>query len=111
MEKILSYQRDFSALSGLQEAKTIYYVLTEESVRDSKLYGAQVTEVGLHHSDHETIRPFTDSKERAELLLTYLFENAVPAVHCRAVINDACTAFDGIGWDDHGTGSPSHCGR
>ena len=96
MEKMLTYQRDFSDLEGLQEAKTVYYVLTEETVRESKLYGAQVTEVGKHHTEHDAIRPFTDDKNRAELLLAYLYENAVPVAHCRAIINDVCTALDGI---------------
>lgn len=110
MEKILSYQREFSELAGLQEAKTIYYVLTVETVRNSMLYGIQVTEMSAYATEHDTIRPFTDNRARAEAMLAYIFENAVPAIHCRAIINDACTAFDGIGNDGYGTGAIAHCG-
>lgn len=108
MKQVSSFEREFSALPGLQPAKTTNYALTEEGTPGARLYGIQVTEVGDRPGECDLICPFTDDRDRALLLLTYLFENAVPTSHCRSVINDACTAFDGIGWNDHGTGAPAN---
>lgn len=90
----LSFQKVFSGYTGLSQAKTITYVLIEKVIRGVPMYGIQVTEEISGNLNQEEIPLFTENQKWAQSLLTLLFENAVPVVHCSAVINDACAAYD-----------------
>lgn len=113
MEQFLTYQREFSALPGLQEGKTVCYVLTCDQVLGHICYGVRVTDIDLHRVISDGVHPFTDDRERAERILQYLYENSVRASQCVSVISDLCSALEWTGWEDSCGTEPdpiAHCG-
>lgn len=110
MVEFSSYRRDFSELPGLQEAKTLCYILESRQSKGPTRYGIHVTETCQSGVICEKTHFFTCYRIQAEHLLTYLYENAVPAAQCISVISDACAA---IKWEDKNDTSPSsivNCG-
>lgn len=104
------YQKNFSQLPGLQEKKTISYSLVVRQTAGQPHFGIRVTETSPYGVACDETYFFPATQAQAEDLLTYLYENAVPAAQFASVIFDATTA---IKWeDDHGPylNSTANCG-
>lgn len=109
----ISFQKDFSMLPGLQAAHSLMYELLTFVSDEGTLYGIQVIEeTGDAATACDAIGPFTQSIVRAKQILEYLYENAVPAVHCVSVISDVCTALEEMNGEDvNGTKTDSGIDR
>ena len=112
MRKPLAYQREFSNIPGLQKNRTVRYALTVRCGEEGNLYGARVTEVDENRILGDESCFFTDQLERAEWMLTFLYENAIPTEHCISIISDL-SVDDWVQWEEnHGTDPDpaAHCG-
>lgn len=112
MSQSPSYVRCFSELPGLQQAKTTRYQLTEKRLSRGTFYGIRVVETGAGPACEEVCL-FTTQRAKAELLLKYLYENAVPAAQCVPVVSKLCTVTSRMKWEDHcgaSTDPAAHCG-
>lgn len=94
------YQRSYTALPGLQKARQVVYALTVRRTPSGFCYGIRVTEP---QSNTDERCQFTYCRARAEDMLKYLYENAVPPAQCISVIADACTAMQ---WEGNDATSP-----
>lgn len=90
MEKTLVYQRVYSALPGLQQARSISYTLAEKRIGDDVGYRVRVSQTGPRDEREEEGCLLACHPIQAEQLLTYLYENAVPPAHCISVVADVC---------------------
>ncbi len=95
MEMQILYRKEYSALPNLQASRSVQYILTRGVAEGCPIYGVQITELGADWMEHGEYYPLTVSRTEAEQVLTYLFENAVSASHCQAVVSDLATVLDG----------------
>lgn len=93
MNELVSYQRNFSELPGLQKAKKLDYVLEHRLKEGHILYGIHVTETSQNRIVDEKTLFFTCYQQLAEHLLKFLYENAVPTAQCPDIIIDACASL------------------
>ena len=110
MRNTPSYHRTYTALPGLQAARQVHYTLLSKRVGNQLCFGIRVCEHIDGRDDRAESCLFTRSRVQAEALLTYLYENAVPAAHCASVISDGYAALK---WEEHHgscSDSAAHCG-
>lgn len=87
------FSRTFSQLSSTKERQTIDYRLAETCMDDFNCYGIELIQtevdgqVSVESDDH-----ISESKDFVELLLRYLYENAVRMTTWRDIVADLTCA-------------------
>lgn len=110
MEMEILLRKEYSALPGLQESRSVQYILTRGTAGGKLYYGVRVTELGADWIEHGDYFPLTVCRPEAERVLTYLFENAVSAAHCQSVVSDLNEALDGSECNGEATHPALDCG-
>ncbi len=83
----LMYERTYSPLGRIQHAKTVRYLLTEEC-GGAPTYGIKVSERAGDKLAEEEVDGISDSPQKVQRLITFLYENAVPMEAFRDVVED-----------------------
>ena len=87
-KKEIVFEKQFSALEGLQEERLTRYIITTNPGAESILYGIELEESDRWGVRRAAMEPLSDSREQVALLITFLYERAVGLTSFRDVLSD-----------------------
>ena len=81
------YIKKFSEINNLQPEKIVKYSICESNIKNSKIYGINISEYFGHRNNNET-KFISENHNLTSEILTFLYENSIGVCHFKEIVED-----------------------